>query len=190
MSRAFLILMLSVMLLVCGCGLFSTRPAEAPTSGKDVWLTPVAAEDVLTNLRTALFDANEHNYMLSFDPDRFQFLADPVTISRDPSVGSWDYASETHHADRLFNPGTLPADSSLLVIFSSQTNTDYGDSVDITALYDFSAGVALVNVPHRMAGRADFWLHKGREGYWQIYRWQDQRTAELSTWSDFKSLLR
>ncbi|HEY3294928.1 MAG TPA: hypothetical protein VGL38_05795 [bacterium] len=190
MIRLCCIVLLCTALLLGGCGLFSTRPAETPDTGRHTWTTPVNPQDVLTNMRSALFEHDQNNYLLSFDPDHFQFVADPVTVASFPAMGHWDYEAESHHATQLFNPGTLPADSIIIVVFSSLvTPQPLGDSAEVIARYDLTAGVALTNVPHHVTGTADFWFRKGRANYWQIYRWQDTRTQDAATWSDFKSQL-
>jgi hypothetical protein len=105
-------------------------------------------------------------------------------------LADWDYDKEISHIASLLSQGTLPADSALLLVFTSRTETFLGDSAEITTRYELAAGVALAGVPHRMAGTADFVLGMGSEGYWQIRRWRDSRTEDENTWSDLKSLVK
>ena len=170
--------------------MFSTRNPQAPDTGRNTWETPRVPDDVLTNMRSALFERDAVNYLRSFDPAHFLFIADAVTVQRDPSVANWSYESESQHISRLFSAGTLPTDSILIVAFTTPTETILGDSAEVRVDYDLNAGVALAGVPHHCGGTADFFMRVGTEGYWQIYRWQDTRTQDLSTWSDFKSLVR
>ena len=190
MTRITLILLLFAAVLLNGCGLFSTRNPEAPDTGRRTWETPRVPDDVLTNLRSALFEKDAVNYLRSFDSQTFQFIADQVTVARDPSVANWNYDSESQHIAKLFSSGTLPTDSVLIVTFTSPVETILGDSAEVRIHYDLQAGVALAGVPHHVAGTADFFFRIGTEGYWQINRWQDTRTEDVSTWSDFKSLVR
>ena len=190
MTRLLIIVSFLLVLLACGCGLFSTRNPQAPDTGRNTWDTPRVPMDVLTNLRSALFERDAVNYLRSFDPQHFQFVADQVTLARDPSLAGWDYDMESQHISKLFSTGTLPADSIAIVVFTSPSETDLGDSAEVRVQYDLTAGVALAGVPHHVAGTADFFFRMGTEGYWQVYRWQDSRTQEVSTWSDFKSLVR
>jgi hypothetical protein len=79
----------------------------------------------------------------------------------------------------------------LFVVFTSpEPVSPPADTADILTPYEITAGVAISGAPHRMAGTAHFFLRMGNEGYWQIYRWVDQRTGEQSTWSDLRSFVR
>jgi len=181
---------MTVLLLIAGCDLFRTRDAEPPDSGRGSWETPRVPMDVLDNMSSALFERNTVNYLRSFGVEAFVFEADPVALARDATLGDWTYDDESQHAAKLFSEGTLPSDSLFYVVFAGAEETILGDSAEIHVDYDLTAGVALAGVPHRVAGRADFYLQMGREGYWQITRWRDNRTEDVSTWSDFKSLVR
>jgi hypothetical protein len=173
-----------------GCGLFSTRNAEAPDTGRNTWETPREPADVLDNMRAAFIERDAVNYLRSFESSSFRFEADPVALSRDPSLADWGYEQESQHISRLFSEGTLPRDSLVSLVFTAPDVTFLGDSALIRAGYDLTAGVALAGVPHHVAGTADFNLRIGGEGYWQIHYWRDTRTEDQATWSDFKSLVR
>ena len=188
-SNCLLILLVATVIW-SGCGLFSTRPAEEPDSGRRSWETPRVPQDVLTNLSNAMFERDAVNYLRSFEPASFTFEADNIALANDPSLAPWVYDDEASHIASLLSEGTLPRDSLLFVIFTSPTETVLHDSAEIVTPYDLTAGVALSGAPHRMAGTAHFYLRMGSEGYWQIYRWADARTQEQNTWSDLKSLVR
>ena len=185
----FLLILLSAVL--CGCGLFSTRPAETPESGRSSWETPRVPADVLTNMSNALFERNAVNYLRSFHQEDFTFDADNVALANDPTLAPWHYEQESRHIISLLSEGTLPRDSLLFVIFTSPNPVSTpADSADILTPYEITAGVALAGAPHHMAGTAHFYLRMGSEGYWQIYRWVDLRTQDANTWSDLKSIVR
>jgi hypothetical protein len=173
-----------------GCDLFSTRDAETPDSGRNTWETPREPADVLDNMRAALSERDAVNYVRSFESSSFRFEADPVALSRDPSLADWGYDDESQHISRLLSEGTLPPDSVLSLVFVAPDVTILGDSAVIRAGYELAAGVALAGVPHHAAGTADFNLRIGGDGYWQIHYWRDTRTEDEATWSDFKSLVR
>ncbi len=190
MRNISLSLLLGTIVMLSGCGLFSTRPAEEPDAGRRSWETPRVPRDVLTNLSNALFERDAVNYLRSFDPANFVFEADNIALANDPSLAPWIYEDESSHITSLLSEGTLPRDSLLFVIFTSPTETVLHDSAEIVTPYDLTAGVALSGAPHQMAGTVHFYLRMGSEGYWQIYRWSDARTQEQNTWSDLKSLVR
>jgi hypothetical protein len=176
-------------LTLTGCDLFSTRSAESPDMGRHQWEVPVEATDVLRNMSDALAQHDAVNYLRSFSPDSFVFEADAVALSLYPSLQGWDYSAESQMANQLFSSGVLPADSILAVVFSSVVDDPAADSTLIHADYDLTAQIAVSGVPRRMAGSAEFVLRKGRDSYWQIYRWRDLRAGEQPSWSEFKSLV-
>ncbi|MBU0690447.1 hypothetical protein KKH18_01420, partial [bacterium] len=175
--------------LIVGCDLFNTRDPEPPNTGRGSWEVPRVPQDVLTNLSRAFLEQNAVNYLLSFEQEVFEFIADPEALQQNPSLAGWNYQSEATHINRLLSVGTLPIDSAVSVVFLNSEQTTLGDSAEIIADYSLQAEIALEGAPGPMAGTAYFYLRIGEAGYWEIYRWQDQRTEEKSTWSDIKSLV-
>lgn len=190
MRRFWIVSLLAIWMFASGCDLFSTREPEPPDSGRNTWITPREPSDVLDNMRAALLERDAVNYLRSFDNAQFVFEADPVVLGHDPSLAGWGFSEESQHIARLFSEGTLPLDSILSAIFILSDETILGDSAEIGARYELTAGVALSGVPRHMAGTANFSLHIGGDGYWQIHRWKDARTENEATWSDLKSLVR
>jgi hypothetical protein len=180
----------ALLMTAAGCDLFSTRDAESPDGGRNTWQTPRQPADVLDNMRAALSERDAVNYLRSFESSSFRFEADPVALSHDPFLAEWGYDEESQHISRLLSEGTLPQDSILSLVFLAPEVTMLGDSAIIRTGYELEAGVALAGVPHRVAGTADFRLRIGGGSYWQIHYWQDTRTEDEATWSDFKSLVR
>ncbi len=174
---------------LAGCDLFSTRDAEAPDTNRHQWEVPVEARDVLRNMADALSQHDAVNYLRSFSPDSFAFEADAVALSLYPSLQDWDYSAESQMASQLFSSGVLPADSVLAVVFSDVVEDPAADSTLVRAAYNLAAHVAVSGVPREPAGTAEFVMRKGRDSYWQIYRWRDLRAGEQPSWSEFKSLV-
>jgi hypothetical protein len=187
--RCIFIGILLLALVLAGCDLFSTRTAEPPDQSRHEWEVPVVAGDVLRNMADALAQHDAVNYLRSFSGDSLVFEADPAALSLYPSLQNWDYTAESQMANQLFSLGTLPADSLLTVVFTNQVENPTADSTLIRADYTLTAHVAVSGVPRDMAGTAEFVLRKGRDSYWQIYRWRDFRAGEQTSWSEFKSLV-
>jgi hypothetical protein len=182
-------LFLTATLLLSGCGLFSTRNPEAPNATQSSWSTPRVAMDVLTNMAATMKERDAVYYMRSFDTEHFQFEADPVSLSGNPSLSPWGYDRESRYINSLLSGGALPATSQATVVFTSITETPSADSTVLRAHYDLTANVTLTGAPHEVAGTAEFVMRIGGDGYLQIFRWRDFRTEGQSTWSDFKSAL-
>ena len=181
---------LSICVFAGGCGLFSTRSAEAPDADRQLCEPPREPKDVLVNMSNALFSRDAVCYLQSFDATDFTFEADNVALANDPTLAPWYYEQEVGHITSLLNEGSLPPDSLLFVIFTSPMQTILHDSAEVLTPYELTAGIAISGAPRRMAGTAHFYLRMGSDGYWQIYRWVDSRTQEQNTWSDLKSLVR
>jgi len=178
-----------ILLPFTGCELFSTRSPESPEGVQSNWVTPLESTQVLTNLSTALFERNAANYMRSFHADSFLFVADPQVQQQQPDVIGWSYSDEQQYIDRMFGEGVLPRDSVAFVVFTSVDQRSGVDTAHITTRYSLTAQVALSGAPGPMEGEAEFSLRIGDQGYWEIVRWTDRRTEELSSWSDLKALL-
>lgn len=185
-----LIALTCFIMLSSGCDIFRTRDAEAPESGRTTWEIPRQPVDVLNNLSAAMFERSAVDYLRSFDAESYRFEADDLALLRDATLLDWNYNAESSHMTSLLSQGTLPADSSLFIIFTSPEETILGDSATITTRYDLTAGVAISGAPRGLAGIAEFSLGMGHEGYWQIRRLRDIRSGEESTWSDLRSLVR
>ncbi|MBK6765752.1 MAG: hypothetical protein IPG71_05280 [bacterium] len=180
---------LALVLLSAGCDLFDTRTPETPEGPQGTWSTPLESTDVLSNLSSALFERNTSNYMRSFYSDSFVFVADPQVLQQQPDMVGWDYAAEGQFIDQLFGEGVLPQDRSAFVVFSNIRPTGSTDTAEVTVDYELTAPISLAGAPGTMSGQAVFSMRIGDQGYWEIDRWIDSRTGELSSWSDLKALL-
>lgn len=176
--------------LIAGCDVFSTRDPEPPDGGRSSFEVPVVPADVIVNLGNALFERNAANYLRSFDPESFEFLADNEALSRDPALQPWIFEDESNHINHLFSQNTLPAESLLLAEIVQQEENIVADTATILVGYEITAEVAVAGLSGTCAGTARFDLRISDQNYWQIYRWTDMRTESGSTWSDLKSIIR
>lgn len=183
------IVLITLALWLTGCELFDTRQPEDPEGARGSWEVPISPEDVLTNLTLAIFERNATNYMRTFPPDSFEFIADPSVVQQQPGLADWNRADEQAHVNSLFGEGVLPRDSIAFVVFSAIEQTILGDTAHVTAHYELTMQVAIAGAPGLMAGEAQFSLKIGDQGYWEIRRWSDRRTEELASWSDLKALV-
>ena len=190
MSPRFLTGLLLLALVLTGCDLFSTRDAESPEEGAPPMggagrgrrrARAISRMRSCSTTRLTTCAPSARTVLI--------FEADAVALSLYPALQGWDFTAESQMASQLFSSGVLPADCLLVVVFAARNEEAYTDSTLIRADYNLTAHVAVSGVPREMTGTAEFVLRKGRESYWQIYRWRDFRAGEQPSWSEFKSLV-
>ena len=181
----------TVVFLLSGCDLFSTRDAEDPDAGRSSWSLPLEPPDVMRNISYAYADLNSFDYMLSISSDSFSFIADAIALSNHPELDGWSRTQENDHIKHLFEGDVLSQDSVLSVIFEDSVRIGLSnpDSESWQAKYTIT-GVTATGVAHQMSGTVVFHLVIESEGYWVIRRWEDRRTEGEATWSDLKALVR
>ena len=191
--RNLLAIISFIVVLACGCELFTTREPESPTgSSSSGWQFPRNPRTVLENLSNSIGRRSSVDYLRTFSSEEaeengFIFIPDPKTINNHLGhFDGWGVERERKYAEALFNPGVLPLDSISSLSYEVDFETVIGDSADISAIYGLHLGISdvLENAPHRMEGRMDFKLVRGTDGEWIVKRWKDYRIAGEPCWSD------
>ncbi len=184
-----------IILLLSGCGLFSTRTPEEPEGGSNIeWQFPRTPRIVVENLEVAVGRRSSVDYMRSFSTEdvgsaEFVFEADPDAEANNPDVfEDWDIERERNHVQSLFSPSNLPLDSlAELLIEITREPVILGDSADLSAEYELAVGHLRDAAPRRMDGYLDFSLKRADDGGWYIRFWRDKRIAGHHCWSDLKA---
>jgi hypothetical protein len=182
-------ILLSVFLLILGCGLFELRESEDPSPGGGDWVFPDSAYKVLDNLTSAVNAFNLVNYLSCLDTVDFEFVADEALRSGPTGhlYMDWGYDREQEATDELFSALDYGAQVPIfLLIFYSPA--DSGPSTyRYTASYElsvsFSDGRAVF-----AAGSSDFHLNRNPSGLWSLERWMDFRMDSLTpSWAEVKA---
>lgn len=182
---------ITVSLVHPGCDLFQTRDPEPPTQTSSGFKQPVTSDIVLDNLRTAVSEANADNYFRCFADTGSG--APPYLFNPSPEVlggfaGVFSAWSPEEERTYFRNLG-VPQNAAPSLGFSNQHQLiTSADSVIYSMDY-------LLFYPHRRAGvplsvQGRMQLHVGvdRQGRWSIYRWQDFKSTDDSTWSYWKAV--
>lgn len=182
-----------LLLLAAGCKTpFSTREPETPVTTQSSWVQPTSPALVMINLRTAIAERNNQNYLRCLADTglvhaSFIYQPEPAVGAANPGLFSrWDKESERNYLNQLL--AYLPADSvSSLTLNLIRENT-YQDSVVLVEEYVLTVGHRHQDeAPRRMQGQAEFRLVRSSEELWYIRRWADYATNQHPTWSALRA---
>lgn len=180
------ILLLSL-LLACE-NPFATRDVEEPVKARSNREIPSDPEAVLRNLKNAIEDKNEANYMacLTSNAQYFQFIPDQIVKEFNPVVfENWGLESERNYINQIQN--SVPNDSLSQLIFEDLSTEVFADSALLRKKYTLILNHTYEgNVPRKVTGQAYFWIFK-EAGYWFIHRWVDFGNSGEPSWSTSKA---
>ena len=173
---------------VSGCDLFQTRDPQQPAQTKSSFNTPVTADIVIDNLKSAIAEYNVDNYIRCFVDTAarpYEFIASQEIQGNYPGVFShWTLENERQYYVRMGQPaGGAPylSDSTLSSIVGS-------DSVMYLMSYTLFFPHTRTDIPKVVQGNMQLSLGVNNQGLWSIYRWQDFKTVSNSTWSLWKAV--
>ena len=192
-----LISILTVLLLLGACELFTPRESEPPVDVIDpyAWVPPTSPEIVLQNLSNA-FPAHKPNYHLDVLGNRedtgslFSFFPDQGVASAQPGVfDNWGYVEEENFVTKLFE--TLSADGLQRLEWQVEQLSPVDDRYEIIADYQLtlSWGESETPMPQEYRGQATLTLLQNVDLLYEISVWQDLKSDSLPCWSDLKTLV-
>jgi hypothetical protein len=194
MKRVSKFLVLAAMTCYCACeNPFGTREPEAPNTSQSKWIQPTSPNYVLVNLKNALLEKNNSNYLrcladTSVSKLEFKFFADPAAMNANPGLFQrWGKEDEVNYLNQLFS--ILPKDSTIGATFNRLKETTFQDSVILLQTYSLVFNEKCDSAPcmRYMEGQAEFRLLRTEDDLWYIYRWSDFSTSDNETWSDLKA---
>ena len=168
---------------------FSTREPEPPISGQSSWIQPTSPSYVMINLRKAIAEKNNNNYLrcladTNLVQQSFRYFPEPSVAAANPGLFiNWDKEAERNYLNQM--TAYLPGDSASSVVFTLISENTFQDSVIL--VQDYALIVAhkqqAAGCPKAMQGQAEFRLARSVDDLWYVYRWTDYATGDLSTWS-------
>ena len=181
-------MMLLFLSVNAGCDLFQTRQAQPPAQTKSSFTTPVTAEIVLDNLKSAFAEYNVDNYMRCFVDTavrQYEFIPSQETQANYAGVFShWNLESERQYFVHLGTPATGTPSLGLTL----QSIVSSSDSVTYVYSYTLNFPHHRPNVPQQVSGTMQLSLGADNQRLWSIYRWQDFKATRDSTWSYWKAV--
>ena len=190
MTKHFAVL-LAVIVLISGCGIFETRQPQPPQQGRTDFLPPTSPDIVIQNLVNSIADRNVDNYIAclsdtSFGARIFTFVPPADVYNQYRSIFfNWDKNSERAYFNNFISQ-SLNSSSSALIL-SSENLTFQGDSATYNANYTLLWPNKVPGYPQQAQGNLQFSLGIDRNQNWSIYRWIDSRVGDSLTWSEMKA---
>jgi hypothetical protein len=186
-SRRIVVL---VLMLTEGCGLFGPRDPEPPNQSSLNFLPPTEPSIVVTNLVSAIDQKNVQNYVSCFsDPSKggrpYVFIPSAEGSSQYGSaLNGWTVAQEQSYFQNLVAKSPSSAFSSLAL--SSKDSLVTSDSVVYGYHYVFTFEHSDPGFPKISQGNLQFTIAPDKNNFWSISRWADFKTGTDITWSSFK----
>lgn len=189
-SKILAVLTLVNLLVLSGCELFETRPAEPPDSGNvGVFLQPDRPEVVLDNLISAVENLNAVNYTRCLITTGFRFNPSNAALNSSPEIwASWSVDDERTYFNNLRAAATNTS-GHRLSLTNISTELSSNDSRQVFANYTITVLHNRTNqgVPSTINGTFALRLQLGEDGLWTISEWTDISNGGEYSWSDLKA---
>ena len=176
--------------LLASCSLFETRDPEPPFTGSSTFVPPTSPELVLENLKSAVSERNETNYIRCM-PDTlstgrsFLFLPTASAAARYASVfSSWSLASEKAYFSALV--ALTPAASTSVLSLNGNFQLLGSDSAVYQGDYQLVCPHGVGGIAETVRGSLQFVLASDRTSFWSIVRWIDSPIGNEASWSELK----
>jgi len=192
MKANALIIILTGVLTITGCGIFGTREPENPAGSSNIWPPAVTRRQVLDNISLAFTAQDAVLYMKSFaQPDFadsvFKFIPDYTSPSYDSTIfAAWGYSAEQQFILTIFAPNFLPADSLCSIEFLAENEPPGEDNPQYREHYTIELHHTDSGLPQHFSGRADLRFSRNQSGYWVIIEWIDENSGGV-TLTELKS---
>ncbi|MDQ3020158.1 MAG: hypothetical protein M3R36_06280 [Bacteroidota bacterium] len=184
-------ILLIILLLIQGCGLFDSRSVEPPTESRSNFEQPTTPNIVLDNLNFSIVEKNLDNYLrcfvdTNFSPRRFRYFPDAVSQASYPVFIGWNMNNEKAYYNNLISFTNPDAPSNLFR--SNVINNSFIDSAIIDLDYIFVFNHNRQSVAVESKGKLRFIMGTDSRGLWSIHSWYDFLDANNdTTWSVIKA---
>ena len=179
----------SGILLLSGCDLFSTRPAEKPTQPRSNLPQAFERETLIDNFIASYGAKTIYDYSNCFSDSLFTgkgftFVASSEAASQYPSLSQgWNLNSEERYFKNIV---AASQDIPINVILSNSSFSQQGDSLIYTASYSITVPFTDPNITNNYSGDLIFYIIQDNNLIWRIYYWQDFKNGNSPSWSELK----
>lgn len=197
MTKIIIILLITIISLLAGCDMFSTRTPEEPDKGKSSFIPPTSAQIVVSNFISAIEEKNADNYILCLadtsQSDKFSFYFKPTAdaFSIYSSIyANWNLFSERNYFNKLISI-VPPEKKPQLVLTNSRFEVLLPDSAVFVADYELDVDHELNTVDKKFKGTLQFSIFPRTNGWWSIKSWYDLKSNgdSIQSWSFLKAQL-
>ncbi len=185
----FLILV-SLLIFVAGCDIFTTRTPEIPDVPRFNYLQPVDVASVVSNFTNSIQTKSTQYYLKSFSDSlkngkNYSYVANAEAISKYAVLSfGWSVKDEEQYLNNIINK--IPAESSISLTLQNEDLISFGDSAYLSADYDLTIPHNIQGLPNVFGGKLQFKLVRDKQQLWTIYQWLDIKSGVLPTWSEVK----
>ncbi len=192
-----IILFFTLLFIITGCELFSTREPEKPDMGEKTYIPPTEPEILILNFENSIKRLNADNYVKCFSdeignhPQRYKFFPTASALAMYPSMfDDWNIGSERRLINRISSHfGSEPIQ---LVFPNRKPILETPDSAIFAADYVLTLPQKSQSQIIDFRGRIQLTLISKPNGLWYISRWFDypaeQVDSENNTWSILKAI--
>ena len=185
-------ILLALLLLLTGCGLFNMRDSENPVDPRSNFVPPTSPDILISNFLSAISEKNLNNYLLCFvdsnlSTRRFKYTADANSLVQYPAVFRfWSLNNERYYFSSLVTqtPSSNTSNLFLSNIFFNPTS----DSVIMDADYLLRFDHQKQNVSKTLKGKLRWIMGSDSRNLWSIHSWIDFKNNDSdTTWSVLKA---
>ena len=190
MLRKFEILIILIV-LISGCGLFDTRDVEPPTDPRSNFIPPTSPDLVITNLQFAIAEKNLNNYLSCFvdtnySSRKFTYFADVKSQVQYPIFLNWKLSNEKAYFTNLLALTDPQSNSNLFL--SDEVLTVTLDTAVYDADYLLRFEHQLTTVAQTLKGKLRYIMATDSKNLWSIHTWMDFKDNDNdTTWSVLKA---
>ena len=165
------LLLLLIVLLLNGCGLFDTRSPESPVDDNSVFIPPTSADMVIDNFLVAINTKNIDNYSNCFT-DSFNFVPSTDANLNYPNLfEQWQMTNERKYFSNLVN-ALGQSNNVEIILANTKYETQTSDSIVLFA--DYNINLELSNeFDTKYSGTLSLTIIPIQNGIWAISNWID-----------------
>ncbi|MDX1430469.1 MAG: hypothetical protein R3282_09280 [Rhodothermales bacterium] len=168
-----------------GCGVFGTRDPEPPITGGGTYRQPDTAEQVVSNLQSAVEELNTLNYRRSFS-DGFEFTPTSTAEANNPIWSGWSVTNEEQYFSALSSAAQFSVGHELVLDNASPVPVSERMSV-VDSGYTLTINHNRPDIATEFAGQLRWEIEQGDDGLWRLIRWTDRELGSNPSWSDLKA---
>lgn len=183
----FITVIVSVSILLNGCGIFETRDPEVPLTIRSTYFPPTSADIVVSNLSYSIEEKNSENYSKCFSDLSYQYIPDSRSAQTYEVFATWDKSAEKRYLDNLI-ARTDPASTSQLFLSNQRLRQVSSDSAIFQADYIFVFQHNNPGTPKSGKGNMLVSLATDDNDLYYMRKWEDFRQNDTDfTWSEFRA---
>lgn len=182
-------LIFSLLILVGGCDLFTTRAPQQPDTPANASIPATSPDILFQNFKSSIEQKVLDNYIVCFVDSaflkkKFRFTAASGSGSQFPTLNTWTLESERQYFK--WQKAIAQAGNSVTLTLSNPFNTQFGDSAVYQFDYDLSLKANDQTISGDYVGTSQFKIFLDSRNQWVIVQWEDLRKSSGQTWSDLK----